>query len=265
MLIASILNFLTPASAAAGQERCGNQSTLATQHLECKVTTEDVRTQYHSAPPTVKHRLVPLCVWGVTELCNIPMGCHLEEKSTYAFERAPVATEDWELVTYICLGDETEITETITETEVREAFKTLTWPSADLIIDPDTRTLVNADTVFHTTRTDPVTQTITLLGVHITLEATPTSWTWHWAQPGDTATAADLTPTTTNTPGTPRPHPTVTHTYTLKGEANPSVDVTYTGRYRINDRPWQDIADTHTVPGTPVTLTIHEARPRLIR
>ena len=260
-----------PAPAIAQPDPCREKVTLGDSGVKCRFPKEELRNRHHNPDDPYVYRVEIICSTtaggGVTiGGCGTPEACRPPEPVyRYNVYRAPRGTTTWEHTGTVCLTSPDDLDETVTETEIREAFKTLTWPSAELIVDPDTRTLVNADTAFHTTRTHPVTQTITLLGVQITLEATPESWTWHWAQPGDHATATDLTPETTQTPGTPRPHPTVTHAYTLKGEANPSVDVTYTGRYRIAGGPWQDISDTHTVPGAPVTLSIHEARPRLIR
>ena len=158
----------------------------------------------------------------------------------------------------VCIGAPAEITQRVTPGRVRTAFQRLTWPQAELTIQPTGgETLVNLDTIFHTTNPGPITQNITLLGQHIQIEATPTTWTWHWNTTGPTRT--------TNHPGAPYPRHTITHQYTTTGTTQPSVDVTYTGRYRVNNNPWQDIPGTHTVNGTPQTLTIHQARPHLVR
>jgi hypothetical protein len=44
----------------------------------------------------------------------------------------------------------------------------------------------------------------------------------------------------------------------------PRVDVTYQGRYRVNDGPWQDIPETLTVVGTPQPLEVVSATPLLV-
>ncbi|WP_110238559.1 hypothetical protein [Nocardioides gilvus] len=182
-------------------------------------------------------------------------------------EEATVGQEDWTYVATLCLDDESEVTEGVTEVEVRRAFTELTWPEATLLIQPpDGETLVNLPTIFRTPDTAAQSRSVTLLGVRIQLEATPTSWTWHWAQPGDDATEEDVTTHTTTTPGAAHPNATITHAYRRASDAvRPSVDVTYTGRYRVGGGAWIDIDGTHVVAGTPQSLRVLEARPTRIR
>lgn len=139
----------------------------------------------------------------------------------------------------------------------REAKK-LHWPGAELVVQPPGgRTLVNFDTNFYTTSTEPHTVQVTLLGTAVEVEATPDSYTWHW---GDGTTSE-----TTASAGSPYPDLDVTHRYTVPGTYEPSVDITYTGRFRINGGEWQDIPDTHTVPGRPAVLDVVTARPELVQ
>lgn len=270
VLLVACAALCSPVSAAAAGACPHPSVSMHEVTVSCEDTKESLHKKYHDPHDPYVYRVEIICTntvgGGITiGGCGTPEWCRPPEPVyRYTVYRAPRGTTDWESTGTVCLNNPDEITQTITETEIREAFTTLTWPAADLIIDPDPRTLVNTDTAFHTNRTQPVTQTITLLGTEITLQATPTTWTWHWAQPGDPATPTDLTPHTTTTPGTPRPHPTITHTYTRKGQTHPSVDVTYTGQYQIANGPWHPITNTHTVPGTPTPLTIHQARPRLI-
>ena len=64
---------------------------------------------------------------------------------------------------------------------VERAFKRLSWPSSELVVQPPNgKTLVNFDTNFYTTNTQPSTRTVTLLGQRVTVEATPTQYTWHF-------------------------------------------------------------------------------------
>jgi hypothetical protein len=140
---------------------------------------------------------------------------------------------------------------------VEHAFKRLHWPSSELVIQPPHgKTLVNFETNFYTTNTSPRTQTVTLLGQRITVEATPTHYTWHFGT-GET----DLT---TTDPGAAYPHLQVTHRYLHIGTDHPSVDTTYTGRYRVNNGSWQTIPDTLTVPGQSVDLQVVSATPHLV-
>lgn len=149
-----------------------------------------------------------------------------------------------------------------TEMVLRE-FKRLSWPTAELMISPPNgRTLVNLPTIFSTgLGTGSQTQTVTLLGQQVTIEATPTTYTWH---------AGDGTSWVTAHPGTPySPGAEVaalnTHVY-LDGSAfvAPSVDVTYAGRYRVGGGQWISIPETLTLPGRAVSLEVVAAANRLI-
>ena len=44
----------------------------------------------------------------------------------------------------------------------------------------------------------------------------------------------------------------------------PSVDVTYSGEYRIDGGLWQPLSTTLTVPGEAVDLRVLTATPRLV-
>ncbi|CAN5587245.1 hypothetical protein BH11ACT8_BH11ACT8_08440 [soil metagenome] len=120
---------------------------------------------------------------------------------------------------------------------------------------PDGRTLVNFATNFYTENDHPTRQAVTLLGRRIVIEATPTSYAWRF---GDGESAA------TSSPGAAYPALTVTHDFRRAGAVSPSVDTTYTGRYRIGRGPWVAIPETLTVPGAAVALEVVEARPTLV-
>lgn len=149
----------------------------------------------------------------------------------------------------------------ITPGLVLREFKNLDWPSAELVIQPrDNRTLVNYKTLFYTTLAEPATQTITLLGRKVLIEATPTTYIWHSDQGAEIWETAD--------PSRPiekgdDPADLNHYIYESKGTARPSVDVVYGGRFRIDGGAWQDIPDTLTLAGEPVDLTIREATPVL--
>jgi hypothetical protein len=148
----------------------------------------------------------------------------------------------------------------VTPSMVLTEFRRLTWPSADLVVQPpDHRTLVNLPTILSTTLTGPRTQAVTLLGVQVTIEATPAAYTWHdgaghsWSttDPGRMHRSGDE-PTSLN------------HAlYTRTGTVQASVDVTYSGRFRIEDGPWQEIPGTHTVRGTAEGVEVLAAVPHL--
>lgn len=140
---------------------------------------------------------------------------------------------------------------------VERAFKRLTWPASVLVVQPpDGKTLVNFATNFYTTNTDPTTQTVTLLGQRVTVEATPTLYAWHFGQ--DDAELA------TSDPGAAYPDLRVTYRYLRSGTVHPSVETTYAGRFRVDGGAWQTIPDTLTVPGERVDLQVLTATPHLV-
>jgi hypothetical protein len=69
---------------------------------------------------------------------------------------------------------------------------------------------------------------------------------------------------TTDSPGAAYPGLDVTHEYVEPGRVSPSVDTTYTGRYRINGDAWQTIPGSLTVAGEPVALRVRSAAPHLV-
>lgn len=61
------------------------------------------------------------------------------------------------------------------------------------------------------------------------------------------------------------PHPTgdVRATYSRPGQHQVRADITYTGQFRVGGGEWFDIPGQVDLQGTPVTLTVREARARL--
>jgi len=137
---------------------------------------------------------------------------------------------------------------------VLNALRRIGLPRHEVRTQPAGKTLVNFDTIFYTHAT-PYTRTFTLLGQRVQIIATPTAYTWHH---GDGTTA------TTNTPGAPYPAMDITHDYAhAHTTVQPSVDTTYTARYRVNNGPWQTIPQTVTITGPTTNLRIAEATPVL--
>jgi hypothetical protein len=139
---------------------------------------------------------------------------------------------------------------------VARAMERLSWPSSELVIQPpDGRTLVNFRTNFLTTNDEATTQSVTLLGQRVVIEARPSSYGWDFG---------DGTSSTTSTPGARYPDLDVTHRYLRKGAYAPSVSTTYVGRFRVNGGEWQEIPGSLTVPGEAVDLQVIGARPTLV-
>ena len=69
----------------------------------------------------------------------------------------------------------------------------------------------------------------------------------------------------TDEAGRPFPDLDVTHVYEdAHDTVHPSVDVTYSGRYRIGNSAWIAIPGTLTVSGDPVDLAVIEGQPNLV-
>ncbi|QCC78267.1 hypothetical protein [Nocardioides daphniae] len=164
-----------------------------------------------------------------------------EPGSLYSLEESPIQADPriWTHIAFVCLESADEL-QTISAADVAREFKRLTWPAARMTIQPpDGETLVNLPTIFFTNDTSTQTQTVTLLGQTVEIEATPAEWTWHWATPGDDGTPDDRQPFTTADPGSPHPNATVTHAYT-RADATVRHDST---------SPTPDSSASTTAPG----------------
>lgn len=143
-----------------------------------------------------------------------------------------------------------------TEGEIVTAVREIGLPSLKIRIQPGDETLVNLDTIFHT-RPQPFSRNVTLLGFDIDLTATPTGFTWRHG---------DGTTHTTRTPGRAYPAKDVTWRYQkVAKNLHPSVDVTYTVRYRIDRGAWQNLSQTLQANGPTGQLDVKEATPVLTR
>jgi len=162
---------------------------------------------------------------------------------------------DWDPLTTQCAGPQgpppaatpkPQVTPGLVLTELRR----IGLPSLQARTQPRDKTLVNFATIFYA-EPQTFTRTLNLLGQSVDVEATPTSFTWHY---GDGSSA------TTSTAGAPYPAKDVTHSYTdAHTTVQPSVDVTYSARFRVGNGAWQTIPDTVTIAGPAGTLRISEA------
>ena len=138
----------------------------------------------------------------------------------------------------------------ITDGLVLNAARTIGLPTLKIQIEPGAATLVNLDTIFHA-NPQPFSRTIDLLGFTIDLVATSAYYTWHHG---------DRTSQTTQRPGRPYPDKDITHRYmrTAKQIA-PSVDVSYSIRYRVDGGTWQTIGQQLVASGPTTDLEVKEA------
>lgn len=232
---------------------CGESSSLEDANAYCAYSPHQTHDLYHS---------------GDGHTYTIEVQCFVKDSECFKPTHCPGPPpgvwydlfRDDELIGKVCLtdGDATRLG-AITPAMVLREMKRLTWPRAELTISPpDHRTLVNLRTIFSTDLEETQSQTVTLLGRSVTIEATPTSWIWH---PGDGSESW-----TTDWPGAAYRagadvDALITFTYTDGGvTVQPSVDVVYSGRFHVDGLPgWTDISGTLTVPGDGVDLEVLEA------
>ena len=245
---------------SAAVDPCPNQTALDFTTTTCEYSGPELIAEVaSSASSGVRYQVRLQCLsQNQGGVCNNPRTCSTPPDTLRYDVLRSEAGGPFLKVGEVCLTtDEAGQLGVITTAMVAREFRRLAWPSSPLVVQPPGgRTLVNFETNFSTSNTAPSTQTVVLLGQQVEIEATPTSWVWHF---GDGASD------TTETPGALYPDLEVTHTYVDADDAvAASVDTVYTGRYRINGGPWQQIPETLTVPGDAVELQVLEAEPVLV-
>ncbi len=140
--------------------------------------------------------------------------------------------------------------------DIRDAIRRIGVPAAE--VEGPAYTLVNLRTTFYT-HVEAFDRSFVLLGFHVDVHITPTSYIWHW---GDGAT------TTTHTPGRPYPATDVTHTYrhaTDLGATLPlRVDVAYHAQFRVDGGDWTIVNDQLVIAGTTRQLPVKQASAVLV-
>lgn len=247
---------------APTQASCVAASNLTQAQGECDKSADEVRDLYSTASDDgYTYDLDPRCKAGDRRVnCQVLATCTTAdgaEGTIFIIWRYEDDTGARTRVGTACLTpSEFAGLGMITPAMVRREMQRLDWPTAQLEVEPpDGQTLIHFDTNFFTTNTRPTTQTVVLLGQRVTIEAAPVEYTWHF---GDGASM------TTDSPGAAYPELDVTHEYVEPGELSPSVDTTYTGRYRVNGDAWQTIPGSLTVAGEPVALRVRSATPHLV-
>jgi hypothetical protein len=227
----------------------------------CEVSAEQLHVMIQDAVgSSIRYRVEAMCIEMQQQpVCINPVECVTPPNSyRYHVSRSEDVGATWEEVASVCLGeDDTDSLRVITQIRILREFKRIAWPQADLVIQPpDGRTLINLPTNFFTTTTESTSQTVSLLGQTVEIEATPVNYTWHFGD-GVSQEGAD--------PGAEYPDLRITHIYVEADvTVSPGVDVTYQGRYSVNGGPWQDIPERLTVNGTPVELRVLSATPHLV-
>lgn len=187
--------------------------------------------------------------------CQAAMSCAEPDQRLYRLWGRDVTTGAWTALSAQCFGETPEAPNVprprVTPALVLREIQRIGLPTLQAMTQPEGKTLVNFDTIFYT-EAEPFTATVTLLGRPVDIVAEPTSYTWHHG---------DGTTTTTSTPGAPYPSREITYRYAdARTTVRPSVDVTYSARFRVNGGAWQGIGETVTITGPEGSLRISEAR-----
>nr|WP_297425458.1 PKD domain-containing protein [uncultured Actinotalea sp.] len=145
----------------------------------------------------------------------------------------------------------------VTVTVSAEDFRRLPLaPSTPSFQPADGRGLVTMPLIVFT---DPAPQTLatTVLGVPVTVRATPVRYVWDF---GD-----GEAPLVTDDPGLPYPDHTVSRPYDAPGEYTVQLETTWRGEFQVAGAgPWIPVDGTATTTSPPFTTTVEEAVPRLV-
>jgi len=136
-------------------------------------------------------------------------------------------------------------------------FRRLPLTSGGIVIQPSRGwTLVNVETIVLTDPT-PATFDTTILGIPVTVRATPTRYSWSF---GD-----DTPPLVTTEPGSEWPNPTVTHAFRTAGTRTITLTTQWSGEFRVGGSPtWQPIAGFATTTESAPPLEVRSATNSLV-
>ncbi|MFC7487215.1 hypothetical protein ACOCJ7_00240 [Knoellia sp. CPCC 206453] len=150
-----------------------------------------------------------------------------------------------------------------TMAQIMQAFRDVNFTKGDLKIQPvGNVTLVNLPTYFEATwpeagvGPDEIDAT-PLLGYRLEIQAEARSLTYVYGDGNSSEPTTSL--------GGPHPNGDIRWTYTKPGVMPTRLDTTYGGRFRLNGGQWIAIPGTVDVQGTPVNLTVREAKARLYK
>lgn len=140
---------------------------------------------------------------------------------------------------------------------VLRAFENLEWPASELEVQPPGgRTLVNLDTNFYTSNTEPTSIPVDLVQARVVVTAEPIAYRWRFG---------DGTTTTTTSPGAPYPDLDVAHVYETTDKVLVSVDTQYgAASFTVNGGPPEQIPSTIWISGEDQDLEVVEALPQLV-
>ena len=129
-------------------------------------------------------------------------------------------------------------------------------PSAIHIQPPTGWTLANVPTIVYASD-EPQTLRTTVLGVDVTVRASPVRFTWTF---GDGSA-----PLATPDPGRPYPNATITHEYRVEGALRIGLATQWTGDFLVDGfNTWLPVDGTAQTVGPSEPLTVYTARSRLV-
>ena len=129
-------------------------------------------------------------------------------------------------------------------------------PSTIGIEPPTGWTLANVPTIVFTANPTQTLRT-TVLGVGVSVRATPSTFTWDFDD--------DTAPVSTTDPGARYPHATITHTYRAAGTHRLTLTTGWTGQFLVDGySTWQPITGTARTTTTSDPLSVLTPRPHLV-
>lgn len=168
------------------------------------------------------------------------------------FRRPVDGSDGWEVVDDGCPASSPDVV-TLSVEEFRRLPLVASTPS---IQPADGRNLVGMPLIVFT---DGASQELatTVVGVPVTVRATPTQFSWNFGDGSPTLVTPD--------PGAPYPDHTVSHPFDRPGTYSVRLTTTWRGEFQVSGSGvWQPVAGTATTVSAPFTVTAEEAVPRLV-
>ncbi|WP_250444834.1 PKD domain-containing protein [Actinotalea sp. C106] len=225
-----------------------------------------------SSTPAPEYRRIPVgfCVaedWmDGTETCLGEGGTYLtpdcEDGSDYLqplFSRpvdsSGAASGEWEQVDEGGCAEDAAAAQAVVLTA--EQFRRLPLqPSSPVFQPADGRGLVGMDLILMTSA-EPQILTTDVLGVPVTVRATPVEFAWDLGDGSD--------PLTTTDAGRPYPDHNVAQAYTREGTYAVTLTTTWQGEYQLaGTGPWLPVAGTATTTSAPFPTDVVSARSQLV-
>lgn len=269
-----LLNFAPAASAdhkpgAAGHSTGGGARVILTLK-DMHDARDELAASVGKAGPRWEYRTRLNCASGDADSnCDVADVCTNGQLQAVVLRRlldesgVPVSDPRgiWSTWGVTCFANELPGSNLPTIAMIRQAFRDIDFAKGGLSIQPvGNVTLVNLPTYFQATWPQAGVQpdeidTSALLGYRLEIQPVLRSLTYVY---GDGSASEP-----TQSLGGPHPDGDIRWTYRRPGSMATRVDTTYGGRFRLQGGAWMTIPDTVTVPGTPVTLTVREAKARL--